>query len=74
MDPTLNSLAHRLRTEMLAEPTYHHEHKSEWVKPLLHRLGSLLVMVGKTLQTNRLEGQKAFEDGRYASLDNEVCA
>ena len=68
MDPTLNSLAYKLHADMLAQESQHPEPESELGRPMLHRLGSLLVTVGQKLQAR---AQMTFEGGGY---DNEVCA
>jgi hypothetical protein len=66
MDPTLNSLAYKLRHEMVAETAQWQTRQWERGKHLLHRLGALLVTLGQRMQA-------APEADGYPCLENEAC-
>lgn len=74
MDPTIFSLAHKLRAEMLAEAAQQREPRPVGRKKRLHQLGSLLVMLGQKMQASALNAQGAYDDHGHPSLDTEVCA
>jgi hypothetical protein len=67
MDPTLNSLAHRLRHEMLAEATASQPNQSERIANLRQRLGGLQVTLGQRMQATS-------EEKVFPCLENEACA
>ncbi|MCC6616618.1 MAG: hypothetical protein IT320_24305 [Anaerolineae bacterium] len=73
MDPTLFSLAHKLRAEMLAEAAQQREQRPEQRERLLHRLGGLLVTLGQKMQAKAVSAQQVYDDGGYSSLENEIC-
>jgi hypothetical protein len=66
MDPTLNSLAYKLRHEMMAEAVQSQPNQSEQFANLKRRLGSLLVTLGQRMQATS-------EEGGYPCLENEAC-
>jgi hypothetical protein len=73
MDPTLNSLAHKLRAEMLADSAHHPVRESERSNNLVRRMGGLLVTLGQKMQASGSEARAVFKDGGYPSLDEEMC-
>jgi hypothetical protein len=67
VDPTLNSLAYKLRHEMIAEAVQSQPNRSERLAKLKRRLGTLLVTLGERMQAEP-------QEGGYPCLENEACA
>jgi hypothetical protein len=72
MDPTLNSLAYKLRAEMLADSAHHQARKSERGNNLVRRMGGLLVTLGQKMQASGSEAHTVLKNGGYPSLDEEA--